>query len=98
MTGSGMPGWTTRSEPCPGHAWHLDAGPDLRHIRRRGRPRKVAALDKGTSMDRRLRSALIVALLVGTALWVRHQRDGDGDASARPAAAQAAPGAPVAPS
>src|SRR5688500_7805291 len=49
-------------------------------------------------MDRRLRSALIVAALVGTALWVRHQRDRDADAPARPAAAQAAPGAPVAPS
>ena len=49
-------------------------------------------------MDRKLRSALIVAALVGTALWVRHQRDRDADAPARPAAAQAAPGAPVVPS
>lgn len=49
-------------------------------------------------MDRRLRSALVVAALVGTALWVRHQRDRDDDTPARPAAAPAASGAPLAPS
>jgi pimeloyl-ACP methyl ester carboxylesterase len=48
-------------------------------------------------MDRRIRSALTVALLVGAALWLRHQRDRDDATPAPPAAAQAAPGAPVAP-
>jgi pimeloyl-ACP methyl ester carboxylesterase len=47
-------------------------------------------------MDRRLRSALVVALLVGTALWVRHQRDRDA-APASTSTAAAAPTGPVAP-
>ena len=47
-------------------------------------------------MDRRLRSALVLALLVGAALWIRHQRDRD-EAAATPATAKAAPGTPVAP-
>jgi pimeloyl-ACP methyl ester carboxylesterase len=49
-------------------------------------------------MDRRIRNVLVVAALLGAALWVRHQRDRD-DAPATTAAAQSAPpGAPVAPS
>jgi len=47
-------------------------------------------------MDRRLRSALVVALLVGAALWMPHQRDRDTTPPASNAAA-ATPAGPVAP-
>jgi pimeloyl-ACP methyl ester carboxylesterase len=46
-------------------------------------------------MDRRLRSALVVALLVGAALWVRHQRDRADDVPATASVATAAPGKPA---